>query len=76
MLIDIETGTHRYVDVTEDLHARPAKHNRGEVPHTATHRPWRLQTAIAFDSKEKACIGSEESEKLTCTPQRFYVKVI
>ena len=36
------------------LSARLAKHNAGEVPHTSKFKPWRIQTAIAFDSKEKA----------------------
>ena len=27
----------------------------GEVPHTSKFKPWRIQTAIAFDGKEKAC---------------------
>ena len=54
LLIDIATETHRYTGVTEDLRARLGKHNAGEVPHTSKFKPWRIQTAIAFDSKEKA----------------------
>ena len=45
----------RYTGVTEDLKARLTKHNAGEVPHTSKFKPWRIQTAIAFDNKEKAC---------------------
>ena len=30
------------------------KHNAGEVPHTSKFQPQRIQTAVAFDSKEKA----------------------
>ena len=30
------------------------KHNAGEVPHTSKFQPQRIQTADAFDSKEKA----------------------
>ena len=55
ILVDITTETHHYTGVTEDLHARLAKHNAGEVPHTSKFKPWRIQTAIAFDGKEKAC---------------------
>ena len=44
----------RYTGVTEDLKARLTKHNAGEVPHTSKFKPWRIQTAIAFDNKEKA----------------------
>ena len=54
ILVDITTETHHYTGVTEDLHARLAKHNAGEVPHTSKFKPWRIQTAIAFDSKGKA----------------------
>ena len=44
----------RYIGSTSDLKSRLAKHNAGEVPHTSKFKPWRIQTAIAFDSKEKA----------------------
>ena len=54
ILIDTTTETHHYVGSTQDLQARLAKHNAGEVPHTSKFKPWRIQTAIAFDSKEKA----------------------
>ncbi len=43
-----------YVGLTDDLVARLAKHNEGGVPHTAKLRPWRIKTAIAFRSREKA----------------------
>ena len=54
ILIDISTGTHHYVGYTTDLQERLERHNRGAVPHTATFKPWRIQTAIAFDSEQKA----------------------
>ena len=54
ILIDTETEMHHYVGFTQDLSERLAKHNAGEVPHTSKFKPWRIQTAIAFDSKEKA----------------------
>ena len=54
MLTDMATGTHFYTGVTEDLHARLDKHNSGEVPHTSKFKPWRIETAVAFSSKEKA----------------------
>ena len=43
-----------YVGFTEDLQMRLKKHNAGEVPHTAKHRPWRIKTAIAFTDKAHA----------------------
>lgn len=54
LLVDVATETHRYTGVTEDLHARLAKHNSGEVPHTAKFEPRKIETAVAFSSKEKA----------------------
>ena len=59
ILIDITTGTHHYVGSTKDLQARLAKHNAGEVPHTSKFKPWRIQTAVAFDSQEKAVAFEE-----------------
>ena len=54
ILIDTETELHHYVGFTQNLSERLAKHNAGEVPHTSKFKPWRIQTAVAFDSKEKA----------------------
>ena len=54
MLTDMTTGTHFYTGVTEDLQARLVKYNSGEVLHTSKFKPWRIETAIAFSSKEKA----------------------
>ena len=53
-LVDVATEKHRYTGVTEDLTVRLAKHNAGEVPHTSKFKPWKIETAIAFSSKEKA----------------------
>jgi len=54
MLVDIAAGTHYYTGCTEDLQSRLAKHNAGEVPHTAKFKPCRIETAVAFSSNEKA----------------------
>ena len=43
-----------YTGITNNLEDRIQRHNRGEVPHTAKHMPWTVQTAIAFRSKKKA----------------------
>ena len=45
---------HYYTGITEDLKARLAKHNAGEVPHTSKFKPWRLKTYIAFDDEKQA----------------------
>ena len=54
ILTDVTTGTHHYTGCTENLSARLAKHNAGEVSHTSKYKPWCIQTAVAFDSKENA----------------------
>ena len=53
---------HFYVGITEDLRARLAKHNAGEVPHTSKYGPWRLRTYIAFSDEKCARRIREISE--------------
>jgi predicted GIY-YIG superfamily endonuclease len=43
-----------YTGITDDLKARLAKHNAGEVPHTSKFKPWRLNTYIAFSDTDRA----------------------
>jgi predicted GIY-YIG superfamily endonuclease len=40
--------------LTDDLEARLRSHNQGNNPHTSRYRPWQIETAIAFRSREKA----------------------
>jgi predicted GIY-YIG superfamily endonuclease len=40
--------------ITHDLFGRLEEHNRGHCPHTAKYKPWRIETAVAFASEEKA----------------------
>jgi putative endonuclease len=40
--------------MTDDLRGRLAKHNRGEVAHTAKYLPWRLNTYVAFSDSKRA----------------------
>ena len=54
ILQSISRPEHFYTGRTEDLHARLKKHNAGEVPHTAEHRPWQIKTAIASADKQRA----------------------
>ena len=42
---------HFYVGITDDLRARLAKHNAGEVPHTSKYGPWRIRTYVALAMK-------------------------
>ncbi|MCF8418967.1 MAG: GIY-YIG nuclease family protein, partial [Melioribacteraceae bacterium] len=43
-----------YVGYTEDYEKRLIKHNEGGVKYTVKYRPWKLQTIISFEEKEKA----------------------
>ena len=43
-----------YIGFTENLDSRLKSHNQGNNPHTSKYRPWQIETAIAFRSREKA----------------------
>lgn len=43
-----------YTGITANLESRIKKHNAGSVPHTSKYKPWSLETAHAFVSKDKA----------------------
>lgn len=45
---------HFYVGITDNLQARLAKHNAGEVPHTSKYGPWRIRTYFGFDDEARA----------------------
>ena len=47
-------GQHFYVGITDELSARLAKHNAGEVSHTAKYKPWRIKTYIALSNEKQA----------------------
>ena len=46
--------TRRYTGLTEKLESMLKVHNNGQVPHSSKYRPWRIETTIAFRSREKA----------------------
>ena len=54
ILRSISHPEQRYISSTSDLKSRLAKHNAGEIPHTSKFKPWQVETAVAFSSKEKA----------------------
>ena len=54
ILRSISQPEQRCIGSTSDLRKRLAKHNAGEVPHTSKFKPWKIETAIVFSSKEKA----------------------
>ena len=43
-----------YTGITDDLRARLAKHNAGEVLHTSKYKPWELKTYIALSDEKQA----------------------
>lgn len=43
-----------YTGLTKNLESRLLAHNAGQVAHTSKHRPWQIETAVAFRSREKA----------------------
>jgi putative endonuclease len=54
VLKSLEYPDRYYVGVTEDLRARLAKHNAGEVSHTSKYAPWAIKTYIAFSDEAQA----------------------
>lgn len=46
--------SHPYIGSTTCLLRRLRDHNAGHSKHTSRHRPWMIETAIAFRSKHKA----------------------
>jgi predicted GIY-YIG superfamily endonuclease len=54
ILVSESDEMHHYTGITENMEARLKAHNNGQDPHTAKYRPWQIETAIAFRSREKA----------------------
>ena len=51
ILRSIEHPEQRYIGHTADLRERLKKHNKGDVPHTAKFRPWKVETYITKFSR-------------------------
>ena len=58
----------RYIGSTSDLKSRLAKHNAGEVPHTAKFHPWKVEAYFAFETKEKAVAFETYLKPVPVTP--------
>ncbi len=43
-----------YTGLTDNLEKRLKAHNSGQVSYTAKFKPWKIETAISFRSREKA----------------------
>ena len=53
-LASIDHPDRHYTGLTRDLARRLKQHNQGEVPTTASNRPWRIEIAVAFRDLSKA----------------------
>ena len=54
ILCNLANNHRHYVGMAEDLEERLRAHNAGRCRHTSKFRPWQIEIAIAFRSKEKA----------------------
>lgn len=54
ILVSENEPERHYTGLTDNLEKRLAAHNLGQCAHTAKHRPWKIETTIAFRSPEKA----------------------
>ncbi len=54
LLVSESNPARHYIGLTDDLKDRLRRHNAGEVTHTAKHRPWIVQVAVAFNDRTKA----------------------
>ncbi len=46
--------SHHYTGLTSNLAKRLKAYNSGQSQHTSKFKPWRIDTAIAFRTREKA----------------------
>ncbi len=53
LVSELDESRH-YTGLTQDLATRLQTHNSGQVSHTSKFRPWRIENAFAFRSREKA----------------------
>ena len=53
-ILESLNSEHFYAGITDDVRARLAKHNAGEVTHTSKFKPWRFKTYIAFRDEKQA----------------------
>jgi predicted GIY-YIG superfamily endonuclease len=56
VLVSESNSARHYTGITKNLDKRLLSHNTGKVAHSSRFRPWRIETAIAFRSREKARI--------------------
>jgi predicted GIY-YIG superfamily endonuclease len=54
ILVSETDPTRHYTGITQNLKNRLTQHNLGECAHTRKYCPWQIETAVAFQSEEKA----------------------
>ncbi len=54
ILQSVGSDEHYYVGITGDMGDRLARHNAGEVTHTAKHLPWSSKAYVAFSDEARA----------------------
>ncbi|THD46791.1 MAG: GIY-YIG nuclease family protein [Bradyrhizobium sp.] len=61
-ILESHDSDHFYAGLTDDVPARLAKHNAGEVSHTSKYRPWLLKTYVAFSDEKRAIAFEKDLE--------------
>jgi predicted GIY-YIG superfamily endonuclease len=56
ILVSEVDKTRHYTGLAEDVISRLKAHNAGQCCHTSKFKPWKIETAIAFRSREKAAL--------------------
>ena len=56
ILVSEPDENRHYTGLTTRLETRLKAHNSGQVSHTAKYIPWKIETAIAFQRREKAVL--------------------
>ena len=54
ILVSKSDPNRHYTGLTQNLEDRLKSHNAGKVRHTSKYCPWKIETAIAFQCREKA----------------------
>ena len=68
ILRSLSNPEQRYIGSTSDLRSRLAKHNKGDVPHTAKFHPWKVEAYFAFETQEKPPLSNNISNPAADTP--------
>ncbi|MDX2027014.1 MAG: GIY-YIG nuclease family protein [Alphaproteobacteria bacterium] len=54
ILQSLSDSNRYYTGITDNLKDRIESHNAGRVTYTSRHRPWRLNTYVAFSDEKRA----------------------